>query len=126
MVRGGAGTSSPERLTYERATIRQLLMAAYGVQRDQIKGPDWAVADAVNGGALFDISANVPPGATKAQVATMLQNLLKDRFKLSLHHETIQSSGFALVIARRGPKLETSAGPVRDSEHGQVGTRRPG
>lgn len=122
-VGGGPGTPSPERFTYERATIRQLLMAAYGVQRDRIKGPDWATADAANGGALFDIVAKVPPGATQAQVATMLQNLLKERFKLSLHRETVQSSGFALVVARGGSKLKTSAGPLREPEQGTVGAR---
>lgn len=108
--RGGLVTSNPERLTYERALFRQLLMDAYGVQRDQIKGPDWATADAVDGGALFDISAKVPPGATKEQVATMLQNLLKERFQLALHHVTVEVSGYALVAAKGGPKLKESAG----------------
>jgi uncharacterized protein (TIGR03435 family) len=116
MVRGGPGTSDPERLTYERALFRQLLMDAYGVQRDQIKGPDWATADAVAGGAQFDISAKIPPGATKEQVATMLQNLLKERFQMSLHRETAQFSGYALVVAKGGSKLKASAGPPGESE----------
>jgi uncharacterized protein (TIGR03435 family) len=122
-LRGGPPTVNPGRITYQRTLFRQLLMDAYGVQRDQIKGPDWATADAVSGGALFDISANIPPGATKEQVAMMLQNLLKERFKLSLHHETVQSSGFALVVAGSGPKLTTSAGPVRESERSTPGAR---
>ena len=121
--RGGQVPSSPQRLTYERALFRALLMDAYGVQRDRIKGPEWATADAVNGGALFDVSAIVPPGATKEQVATMLQNLLQERFKLAVHRETAQSSGFALVVAGGGPKLTPSAGPVRESERATVGAR---
>jgi uncharacterized protein (TIGR03435 family) len=95
-------------------------MDAYGVQRDQIEGPGWATADAVDGGALFDISAKVPPGATKAQVATMLQNLLKERFKLSLRREQTQVSGYALVAAKGGPKLKESAGPPAESERNQT------
>jgi uncharacterized protein (TIGR03435 family) len=114
--RGGVATTTPERLTYERATLQRLLMEAYGVQRDQIKGPAWAIADAVDGAALFDISAKVPPGATKAQVAVMLQNLLKERFKLSLHREAVESSGYALVVGRGGSKLKETAGPPRESE----------
>ena len=66
--RGGLVPNSPDRLTYERVLFRTLLMDAYGVRRDQIKGPGWATSDAVDGGALFDVSAKVPPGATKAQV----------------------------------------------------------
>lgn len=110
MARGGPSTSDPERITYERALFRQLLMDAYGVQRDQIKGPEWATADVNERGALFDISAKVPPGTTKAQAATMLQNLLAERFQLTLHHETAQFSGFTLVVAKGGSKLKESGG----------------
>ena len=98
-------------------------MDAYGVTRDQIKGPTWAIADAVDGGATFDVSANIPPGATQEQIATMLQNLLKDRFKLSLHRETSRSPGFAMVVAKRGTKLKQSVGPVQESEHATIGAR---
>ncbi len=119
-VRGGPGTSDPERLTYERVLFRQLLMEAYGVQFYQIKGPDWATADAVSGGALFDISAKVPPGTTKEQATKMLQNLLAERFQLTLHHETTQSSGYALVVAKGGPKLKASAEPAGESERGKA------
>jgi uncharacterized protein (TIGR03435 family) len=115
MARGGPGTSDPERLTYERTLFRQLLMDAYGIQRDQIKGPDWATAD-VPEGALFDISAKVPPGATKEQAAMMLQDLLAECFQLTLHHATVQFSGYALVAAKGGPKLKQSAGPPAESE----------
>ena len=99
--RGGLVPNSPDRLTYQRVLFRTLLMDAYGVHRDQIKGPGWATADAADGGALFDVSAKVPPGATKEQVATMLQT---------------QVSGYALVAAKGGPKLKESAGPPGKSE----------
>jgi uncharacterized protein (TIGR03435 family) len=91
-------------------------MDAYGVERDQIQGPDWATTDAVSGAALFDVSAKVPPGATKPQAAIMLQNLLKERFRLEVHHTTVEHSGFALVAAKGGSKLKPSAGPVDPSE----------
>jgi len=54
-AQGGPGTSDPERLTYERALFRRLLMDAYGVQADQIKGPAWATGNLPDGGAAFDI-----------------------------------------------------------------------
>jgi hypothetical protein len=95
-------------------------MDAYGVQRDQIRGPDWATADAVDGGALFDVSAKVPEGATKEQIATMLQNLLKERFKLSVHREQLQNAGYTLVVAKAGPRLKESSGPPGESERNQT------
>src|SRR5688572_22402362 len=118
--RGGQVPNSPDRLTYQRVLLRTLLMDAYGVQRDQIRGPDWATADAVDGGALFDVSAKVPEGATKEQVATMLQNLLKERFKLSVHREQLQNAGYALVVAKAGPRLKESSGPPGESERNQT------
>jgi uncharacterized protein (TIGR03435 family) len=35
----------------------------------------------------------------------MLQNLLADRFKLSLHEQTKEASGYALVVAKGGAKF---------------------
>jgi uncharacterized protein (TIGR03435 family) len=98
----GRARTIPERMSYERVPFQQPVMAAYGVQRDQIEGPDWATTDDIRGAARFDISVKVPPGATKEQAATMLQNLLAERFQLTLH-ETAQFSGFALVAAKGGP-----------------------
>jgi uncharacterized protein (TIGR03435 family) len=118
--RGGIVTSTPERLTYQRATFQRLLMDAYGVQRNQIKGPAWVTANAADGAAVFDISAKVPPGATKEQVAIMLQNLLKERFKLAVHFEKTEVSSYALVVAKGGHKLKESAGPPRESERNQT------
>jgi len=115
---GGPGTNDPENIRYERLPFQQLIMAAYGVQRDQIKGPDWATSEDFGVAARFDISAKVLPGATKDQVATMLQNLLAERFRMSLHHETVQTPGYAVVVTKGGSKLKKSMGPVKESEWG--------
>ena len=113
---GGPGTNDPESIRYERVPFQQLIMAAYGVQRDQIKGPDWATTEDIPGAARFDISAKVPPGTTKDQGAVMLQNLLAERFRMLLHHETTQVPGYAVVVAKGGSKLKESRGPVNESE----------
>ena len=114
-ISGGPGTNDPERITYEYSLFQQLVMAAYGVQLYQVKGPEWV------GASRFDISAKVPPGATKEQAAAMLQNLLAERFQLMLHHETAQFSGYALVVAKGGAKLKESQGPVEESERARLG-----
>ncbi len=38
----------------------------------------------------------------------MLQALLVERFNLKFHRESIDKPGFAMVIARKGPKLQLS------------------
>ena len=38
----------------------------------------------------------------------MLQNLLAERFKLTLHHETKELPMYALVVGKGGPKLKES------------------
>ncbi len=117
-VSGGPGTSDPERIAYERVPLIGLIMAAYGVQMDQVIGPDWATTEDLHGAARFDISVKVPPNATKKQVATMLQNLLAQRFQLKLHHTVVQSSGYALILGKGGAKLRLSGGPLTESERG--------
>ena len=120
-ISGGPGTNDPERMTYDHVPFQQLVMAAYGVQRYQIRGPSWVTPDDLRGAARFDISVKVPPGATKEQAATMLQNLLAERFQLTLHHESALFSGYALVVAKGGAKLKESRGPVEESERARLG-----
>jgi uncharacterized protein (TIGR03435 family) len=38
----------------------------------------------------------------------MLQNLLADRFKMAIHRETREFAGYALAVAKNGPKLKES------------------
>lgn len=121
---GGPGTDDPERITYSRVPMRYLISTAYGVGLDQISGPEWVVTGQSpygrygdpRGAAPYDISAKVPPGTTKEQLAEMLQNLLAERFQLTFHHLTKEFSGYALVIAKEGSRLKASAGPISDAE----------
>ena len=56
----------------------------------------------------FDITAKVPPGFTIEEFQKMLQNLLVERFKLALHHETRTLPIFELVIAKNSLKMRES------------------
>ena len=84
-ISGGPGTSDPGRITYSRVPIRLILLPAFGLQADQIKGPDWVLDDNFYSSSRFDLVAKVPPGTTKEQANAMMQNLLKERFKLAFH-----------------------------------------
>jgi uncharacterized protein (TIGR03435 family) len=97
---GGPGTPRPERYTAENMDFAGLVMYAYDIKRFQISGPDWMRSE------RYNVSAIVPPNATKEQFRGMLQNLLAERFALKVHWEIREMPIYELVIDKGGPKLE--------------------
>jgi uncharacterized protein (TIGR03435 family) len=102
MMRGGPGTPDPGQITYTNVTVKNVLMNAYGVKGFQISGPSWLESE------RYDIVAKLPRGATKEEFMAMLQNLLAERFKLTLHREKKDLPMYALVVGKNGPKLKES------------------
>jgi uncharacterized protein (TIGR03435 family) len=102
-MRGGPGTNDPALYRCERCELRVLLMQAYNVNNFQLLRPSWMET------AVFDVIAKVPEGTTKEQYRLMLQNLLAERFKLSLHRDKKEAQMYDLVVAKGGPKLKESA-----------------
>jgi len=100
--RGGPGTSDPGRITYTQQNLKIILQRAYDVMPDQINGPDW-LDDYSTG--KFTITATMPPNTTKEDFQLMLQNLLTERFRITLHHEIRNFPGYDLIVASGGPKL---------------------
>ena len=96
--RGGPGTRDLGRITWANAALRNIIMTAYDVQTFQINAPDWLST------ARYDIVANIPLGATKEQVKLMWQSLLKERFGLMLHHDSMEFQVDELTVAQGGPK----------------------
>jgi uncharacterized protein (TIGR03435 family) len=86
-------------------TLKMLIGLAYQVQQFQISGgPGWISSD------RFDVEGKSDEAkADFGQLRLMLQSLLEDRFKLKLHRETKESSVYALVVAKGGPKIKLSA-----------------
>jgi uncharacterized protein (TIGR03435 family) len=90
------------------ARLSHLIYIAFSLQSmgqlKSDKGPDWAAM----GTERFDVEAKAedPTKATEAQLHQMLQALLVERFKLNFHREEKYMQGFALVVAKNGPKLE--------------------
>jgi uncharacterized protein (TIGR03435 family) len=107
---GGPGTPDPGRLNFEFVNLRMVLARAYGVKSYQISGP--ALLDSER----FNITAKVPPRTTKEQFLFMLQNLVADRFKMTLHRENKDLPAYALVIGKSGVKMTVAADeePVKE------------
>ena len=64
-------------------------------------GPDWFDRDQYN---LVAKAEN--PEAPKDEVRLMIQSLLADRFKLTLHRETRELPVYTLTVAKGGPHLQ--------------------
>jgi uncharacterized protein (TIGR03435 family) len=81
-------------------TLRLLLSMAF--ETDYIDGGGHALDK------LYDIRATTPNGIpwTTENVRPMLRDMLEQRFGLQVHHSTRELSGYHLVLAKGGPKLE--------------------
>lgn len=108
----GPGSQDPTRIDYRRVSIDILVARAYGVDQWQLFGPDWTKR------GQYDIVAKLPPGTTKEQFQTMLRNLLAERFKLQVHRETKDLTGYSLTLGKSGPKLKShpAAPPPADED----------
>ena len=94
MMGGDAG-----RVNYSNVTLRNVMTRAFSVKDGQITGPDWLSSE------RYDIVAKLPPNTSRDQIPLMLQTLLADRFKLTLHREKKVMPVYALVVGKNGPKL---------------------
>ncbi len=101
--------------------LKRLIAIAWGVDGSEvIGGPNWIGSD------RWDITAKIPEEyATHPQdqcgapryfgpsgqmdcrqfLKKMMQNLLADRFRLAIHRETREVSGYALAMAKNGSKM---------------------
>lgn len=84
-------------------TLEYALQEAYGVYDTRLwsGGPGWIREKRFDIEAKYDAAKYPKP--TLDQRRAMLQNLLAERFKLAVHHESKEFPVYALVIAKRGP-----------------------
>lgn len=95
--------------------LSHLVFTAYSLRSMQFfkSNPDWVAM----GDERFDVEAKAedPAHTTEAQLLEMLQNLLTDRFQMKFHRETKEVAGFALVVAKNGPKFRENTDPAAET-----------
>jgi uncharacterized protein (TIGR03435 family) len=105
-------------VTFRNYVLRAVIRMAYSVDDQAMQAPPW-VAD-----IRVDISGKVPsPSTTFEQKREMLRALLIERFGLEAHRESKVRQGFALVIAKNGPKIqpvEDAGGHINDQRDGNI------
>lgn len=119
----------PDRVRIRAMPLFKLIEAAYNIKSYQLDGPDWVVDPDIP--TLFDIEAKLPPGATVDQVPLMLQELLKDRFRLAIRKGSKLIDSYALLVGKNGPGFKErdasnrtgvdAAGPALAATEGKNG-----
>jgi uncharacterized protein (TIGR03435 family) len=114
VLRGG-------RYELRKATMVDLIRNAYNVDPDKvIGGPSWLETD------RFDVIALAPSSTSPETVRLMLQALLADRFKLTVHTDSKSLPTFALKLGNGKPKLKEAAGSGNTGCQGQPQAPQPG
>jgi uncharacterized protein (TIGR03435 family) len=118
----GRASTSGDRVTMINTTVSNVIGRAYGVKFYQIDGPPWILTE------RYDILAKAPDNTPKDQIPLMLQSLLAERFKLTIHRETRELPVYELIVAKPSPKLkktDPSAPFGVDSGHRELRTTMP-
>jgi bla regulator protein BlaR1 len=109
-----AALFKPDRFMATNYTLHQFIRLSYGVQDSQIlSGPDWLNSEKYDLDAKIDSSVvdelnRLGKDQDNLERLHMLQSLLADHFKLTLHRETKELPVYVLVVADDGPKLQTA------------------
>src|SRR5436309_12068847 len=71
-------------LTMVNVTLSEAVRFAWGINNDaQVAGPEWIKSKEIR----YRIQAKAAPDASNAEVRSMLQELLRERFQLKTHLE---------------------------------------
>jgi len=120
MPRFGAHVEG-SRAEYFYMSMKDLIANAYQMKGYQISGPAWLATE------RFDIIAKLPDGASKDDAPPMLQALLAERFKLTIHRDAHEGDVLGLLVGKDGPKLKESpaaAEPIDENAPLKPGERK--
>jgi uncharacterized protein (TIGR03435 family) len=97
---GRQRTVDGAQLRYPGVNLLFLLREAYRLKsREQVDGPAWMRTQ------MYDIQAKLPANASQDQIPEMLQALLAERLKLSIHHEMRPLPNNVLLVGKKGLKM---------------------
>jgi uncharacterized protein (TIGR03435 family) len=103
---GMAALLKPGSLSYTNYTLGDYISLAYDIQPYQLTHASSVSLDDLS--ARYDIAAKASEPVPVSQVKLMLQSLLADRFKLTLHRETRELSAYILTVDKGGPRFQAS------------------
>ncbi|HEY4839135.1 MAG TPA: TIGR03435 family protein [Candidatus Acidoferrales bacterium] len=115
-TRFGRFINTPDGLTAENITVKELIQRAYGIMAGTddgriADGPNWLATerfdiDAKMDGEAAEASQKLNPDALRILRQQMLQGLLANYFKLTINRESRQLQRYTISVAKGGPKLQ--------------------
>jgi uncharacterized protein (TIGR03435 family) len=108
----GGMMDTQDGFTAANASLRDLIQSAFGIQNYQLSGgPDWInseryVVDTRMDAATADALGKLSKHDRNIARQQMLQALLADRLKLTIHRETKELPVYFLIVGKNGPKLQ--------------------
>ncbi len=100
--------SAGQTFTVKNCELGALILFAYDVLQQQLLGDTSLLNEP------YDVTAKAERPVSRSEMKRMLQTLLEDRFKLTLRHQTKETSVYALVVAEGGPKFPLNQGPSEE------------
>lgn len=96
-------------------TMSGMLQKAFSVSEWQISEPAWAKSD------LYKVLASMPAEQDGKLIGPMIRTMLFERFGLIAHLEQKETSVYALVVGKRGAKLQEVTNPGVSNSRGGKG-----
>ena len=103
------------RAEYGFMSLADLISYAYRVKPFQVSGSSWMNE------SRWDIVAKIPDGQPANHAPEMMQSLLAERFKLSMHRENREQSVYALTVGKAGLKIKEA--PAEEEAGGALNVR---
>lgn len=97
---GAAGVHiTQQQVRFSYLSLRDYISIAFTLPVHQISGPEWINT------TRFDVAGKLPVGMKETEFPRLVENLLRDRFKLQAHRGSRESPVYALEVARGGHTL---------------------
>jgi uncharacterized protein (TIGR03435 family) len=103
-ISGSGGSGG--RVALENVSLKECIFFAFDIPwgRDyELSRPAWLDEQ------KFVIAATFPPGTSRDYIYEMMRTLLADRFSLKTHYENRKLVSYALVLGKRGPRLQPAS-----------------
>lgn len=94
---------SPNRYSATNTSLKMMLLQAYQVKDYQLQCPAWMETE------RYDVEAKAPEDTSRSQIWAMLQDLLLERFQMTVHREQKGVTVYVLTLGKNGQKMKESA-----------------
>jgi uncharacterized protein (TIGR03435 family) len=112
--------STPGRFIASNTPVRFVVLYAYHLMDHELVGmPAWTSDTSV------DITGQYPSDTTDEQIRAMVQDLLKDRFALEIHHDKCTIPSYDLTLAAKDGHLGAAMKPSTVDCQQWIAEKRP-